>query len=172
MEKHQTYNLLFIVGYTILALWAFSAFVRVVWFMPWPGGLFCVAFGIALASFVGWGLVRKVRTGRLPTKEEEQAVIRKGGGAFWSLFGAGVGGGCIAGLIAVIELNDTFSRQAFDRAAGEHAIVFWATVSAGIVIGLGAQIWAFANSSRAPTRPEGAPEATTEASKERSRTNG
>lgn len=45
-------------------------------------------------------------------------------------------GACVAGFILMVELNGLFNREAVNRAAGESPVAFWATVGAGLVVGL------------------------------------
>jgi hypothetical protein len=151
----------FIVGCAVLGLWTVSVVVRVAWVAL---DFWALLGFILLAPYPGWQLLRTIR-GKPPTVEEATAFL--GGkvvNTWYAIFWGGIGGGLLAALIAVIELNGTFSRQAFDRAVGEYPAVFWVTVSAGVVIGLGATIGKLASSGKAPTTAERATEAKTQAS--------
>jgi hypothetical protein len=136
----------------VLALWLLSAFFRIAWVMPSPAGeLILGVFVILVLSFIVWGVVRKVRTGKLPSKEEEQAVVSKVGGRVWSMLGAGFGAACIASFILLVEFNDTFSRQSVERLTGEHSVTFWTVVGAAAFAGAIERLWA----PRIPGKPRG-----------------
>jgi hypothetical protein len=143
--------------WVIFALWVFSALFRIGWVMPSPSGDIIVGvLVISGLSFIVWGCVQKVRTGRLPTKEEEQAVLSKVGGRFWSIVGAGFSAACISSFILLVEFNETFSRQAVERVAGEHPTIFWVIVGTTAFIGACGQFWANATPTRTPNCTEAA----------------
>src|SRR5438105_2033965 len=113
--QEQPRNVFHLLGWPIFAVWAFAAFIRMAGWMPTLARVAVwVVVGSLVFSGMAWGLVRKVRTGKVPAKEEEQAVI-KWVLAFFSIITTGLGVGFVASLIAVVELNDSFSRQAVDR---------------------------------------------------------
>ena len=141
VQSRRSANALANIARTVLALWAVTAIVRMAFVMPLPGWPCWVGVPLLLLIFLVWGIGRRVRTGRLPTEDEETAVIQKFGGPFWQLFGGAVLGAYIAGFIMLVELNDLFSRQALERAVGEYPVLFWATVFVGMVVGLGVGIW-------------------------------
>jgi hypothetical protein len=69
--------------------------------------------------------------------------------------GAAIIGGAIASVIAVTELNNSFSREAVDRATGEYPILFWGILGAGFILGTGGYIWSIAVSGQTkPSEPE------------------
>jgi hypothetical protein len=137
MSIQQSYNLLAVLIRVILWLWAISAMVRLMIAMPDPAKWLCwFGSAVLVIAFVGWGVARRFRTGRLPTDEEQTAALGNYFGVFLKLFGTAVIGSCVAGFILMVELNGLFSREAVSRAAGEYPVAFWATVGAGLVVGL------------------------------------
>src|SRR5262245_41795065 len=116
MSIRRSYFLLAVLTRVILWLWAMSALVRMALAMPDPAGWLCwVGFAVLLIAFVCWGIGRRVRTGRLPTEDEQQAALGNFVGVFWKLLGGAVIGACVAGFILMVELNGLFSREAVDR---------------------------------------------------------
>lgn len=182
MQKQQRVNVLHRVALAILALWGLSALFRMMWFTAtaWSDiGLWVMAaFGMALLCSIAWGLVRKVRTGKVTTMHVEQAFTDVGGpwlsviNTWYSVIVTGFLAGLIASLIAVIEFNNPFSREALDQVAGEHPVLFWAIVGAAFIIGAGGSIWTIAVSGKASSGAESATEPKAGVSEKLGRTNG
>jgi hypothetical protein len=164
MSIRRSYYVLAVLTRVILWLWAVSALVRMMIAMPDPAGWVCWVGSVALLiAFVGWGVARRLRTGRLPTDEEQKVALGNFVAVFWKLLGTAVIGACVAGFVLMVELNGLFNREAVNRAAGEHPVAFWATVGAGLVVGLAIESLKIAGAEPPPaaggpaTPPPGSP---------------
>lgn len=85
MEKRQLRNAFLIVGGAVLAFWACSVFVRMVLFIPPGTGSFFAGLGLLMLASAVWGLVRKIRTSELTTRNVERAFTKEPGGPLWPL---------------------------------------------------------------------------------------
>jgi hypothetical protein len=138
--------------YAIPALWGLIAFIRMALMQ---GGILAITSLVALTVIVVWFsfqmLIQKVRTGKQPTKEQQESAFRAILNPVFSVIWAGFATGCIAIMILVVEMNDPFTKELVDHVIKEHTALFWAVMVIGVTVGASGRIWNLSRSGQVGT---------------------